>query len=212
MIDRFYNLFFTQESSGPEQDFTTQKDILEKADAPESEVGICSPMSNLYTKYQMGVIPDKNFLQGSPEHIYNEALNERHHQDSYRSMSRDYRNSAFIDAGVEPKKELLSPTTLSDPEKARAVLEDKENILISIPQKNTSDRYHKIAAGTDKDDRSKCYFFDVNRYGGEKIDSCDKIYREISDTVKSSTSPKTSGNPVEIAYTEKPSKSSHSHR
>lgn len=184
MFSSFFSLFRSEPSQETSQEFTTQEDILQKAHAPKDENGICLPLTNMYTKYQLTENSTKDFMKGTPQEIYQKAVEERKHQEELGSQGYDAVNSAFVDTDTEYTLQVKKPQDISSEDIADLVSHAPHSI-ITYPEKpsagSTERFFHQVAVGHNK--TGDCYSFSANMPGGEKIHSCDS-FREIVEEMR----------------------------
>jgi hypothetical protein len=204
--NRIFQLFkspqATETSPPLPQTFTTQDEIIANVQAPASEEGICLPLSNLYTKYQLGT-GTRDFMQGTPHEIYNRAVQEREHQkalvennpseDSVSAFS-DGMHSAFVDSHVPYHLSVVDANTLKTPSGLSKVVGDSSNVLITYPVKKTTQQeemtfFHQVAVGRDKHTVGNCYSFSANLSRGERIHPCQDGFPDIRDEIERSIDP-----------------------
>ena len=195
MLDRLMSYFDTpadkKENKPVEKTpFTTSEDIV-KAVNPK-DPGICWPLVNLYTKYQLGA-GSKDFMQGTSDEIYQTAITEREHQLSLNAQGKDGVNSAFTDSGVDYTPAFHKVEEMKTDVGVRNALGTGSNAIITFQiegNTQTGDNLlHQIAIGKDRTQPRKYYFFDPNIRGGERIGQSEFLFFKTAKTIKENISP-----------------------
>ncbi len=188
--------------------FTNQEDILKQAGAPANEAGICFQLTNLYTGYEIDKKKNKeqNFLNDSPDKVYEKAMVERKHQETLLQQGEDGYHSAFVDNAIPYQWEVVKAEEVKTKEGLGAKLEKVEHAMLlfevpSVEKKNAEEAvrdekadtgsvrsFHQVAVGHDSEKKDQCYLFDANI--GAKTASCPEIYGELSSTLFKYMAPK----------------------
>ncbi len=173
------------ETSPSEPKFTTQDDIMSRAGAAEDAPGICSPMTNSYTKYQMGELQNKQgIIDGTPDEIYAAARAQNDKQLKTYREGKDGNVEAFANSGKNYETKKVPTLFLGSSTYAKHILNNKEQVMIKLPVKGGGPKAsHLIGIGKYRGNFNKCYSFDANRPGGETIDDCDKVFAQMSSDI-----------------------------
>ena len=156
-----------------------QADIL-KAHGEEGQAeGLCSPLSNLYAKYRLGLITSE-FME-DPEVAYVQAVIEENHQQDLIEQNMDGEHSAFVDSGTPYIIKKVTFNDVSNEEKLNQQIGTKPvDTLINFPVTGSVD--HMIYLG--RDDKGKGYEYDANRYRQEITAPADNIIRFTANFFK----------------------------
>lgn len=170
--------------------FTTQKDILKNVGLSDETTDISSPLSNLYTKYQLDMINDKQFMQGNALKIYRTATTEECEQSDLELTNEDYQINAFVEA-KRAYTNHTAPTFFMNFKMPSDYLLSKSNhIIANIPTKKTDvlgfQLSHQIAFGKVTKHPTQYYYFDVDEPGGEFLGSKDEVLEKVSTATKNS--------------------------
>lgn len=188
IMESFFG-FFTSSSKSTENveststnTFTTQEDIITKANPGSSETGICSQLSNMYVREQI-TGRDHEFLHGSPERIYQDATDERAHQEEFAHEGADPYHSAFVDTQTDYKMTVIPKTGELTNDRISGFVENSNNTIITYPVgTNDAGFFHQVAVGRDKDEG--CYSFSANFEGGSIHHSCEDFSQIVAEIEK----------------------------
>lgn len=170
--------------------YTTSEELTK--DHPE-DPGVCSPLANLYTKYQMGFGED-HFMYGRKEEIYADALKERAHQEELRAQDKSYIHSAFVDNNVVFDWKRHPPWEATAGAKLKELCKKGPNSIITYPVPSPPEKnlhaFHQIAVGKDREtDFKRCYVFDANQVGFVRKGPCDEMYDLAANTIRQNLLP-----------------------
>lgn len=168
--------------------FTTSREVCEAVNP--ADPGICFPLTNAYTKYQAGT-GSRDFLDGEAKEIYAAASKERAHQLDLKEHSKnplDYLHSGFSDSHLEYEESVHDASDLKTAKSVEKATESGPHSIATFrvdrPDSVEESEFHQVALGRDKSDPSRCYLFDANIQGGERVGACDSIYSMFADTLR----------------------------
>jgi hypothetical protein len=191
MFDRVKSYFtysnseksYTEPKAGT---FTTSEEICKRVNPVDK--GVCWPLANLYTKYQMGN-GTHDFMEGTPNEIYQAAVNERKHQEALQSQGRDGVNSAFVDSGVSYVPAFHKIEQLKTPEGVEKAVSQGQHSILTFQAAGEERLLHQLALGRDFQQADQCYFFDSNLPGGERRGDCHRLFAQTAETIKKHSHP-----------------------
>lgn len=168
--------------------FTTSREVCDAVNP--ADPGICSPLTNAYTKYQVGT-GSHDFLEGDAKKIYAAASKERAHQLDLKEHSNnpfDSLHSGFFDSDLEYQTAVHEASDLKTAKSIEKATDPGQHSIATFrvdrPDSVKKPEFHQVALGRDKSDPSRCYFFDANIRGGERVGECDHIYSMFAKTLR----------------------------
>lgn len=145
-------------------DFTTQKPIMDCARVYWQKTGLCSPLTNLYVAYQIGLAPDKSAFRGSSEDIYRN-VEVQLMKNIKISTPEELEIVSLVESGLPYQSYSIPTILLGTTLHYNWSLRYQEHSMISFPTKLDrygKQNYHIIAFGRDRGHAGNCYFFDAN--------------------------------------------------
>lgn len=162
--------------------FTTQEELLEKY-TPETNVGLCRSLSNIYAKEVLQG-RDPSLLLANDRELINAAINEENVEYRLQGQGlseKDVSGLAFTLYSTTP------PTTgIVKAGEMNKMLDDtlttNDHVLLVIPTKDKGVK-HEVYFGRDNvrysNSKTDCRFFDANLEGGERSAPCPKLLSEF---------------------------------
>ncbi|MFI4919238.1 MAG: hypothetical protein ACHP65_06760 [Legionellales bacterium] len=184
------NQYYRVEATSDTQptDFSTQQNIMKKADIHNYRRDLSSEFTNLYTKFQIGLSADKKFMRGSDISICCQALIQSRTQAAMTAKSQDGDFNAFVEARVPYTRKHVSTSDLATPNTYPHLLNKNTDVIVSVPIViNQSNTTHVFSFGRDRANPNRCYFFDANLKGGERTGNCDSIFKEMACAISNNT-------------------------
>lgn len=193
--------------------FTTQAEILQQNNDTKSN-GLCSPLSNLYADWRMG-LGSRKFLEASADETYRLAKEMEQKQDTLRaninsslleeySKSMDPKTAEFnakeADALLSlyyayynnhilfnTKREPISK--MENAEGIKSSIGDAEHVMVNYPTKgsglNSVTKPQSHQVYFGADyTTNRFYYFNSNMPRGEKIGQCDEVLELMAQDIK----------------------------
>jgi len=191
MFERFRTYFYPSDnvnfnSHKEKNTFTTSEDITKQVNPADK--GICGPTANSYTEYQMGKRTHE-FMEGTPQQIYNNAAEVRKHQEDLLARHQDGLHNAFVDNKVNYEPVFHNINDLKTPEGVEKATSKGSHSILTFQAVGEEKNLHQVALGRDFERSGQCYFFDSNLPGGERRGDCHRLFTHTAETIKTKSHP-----------------------
>eukprot|EP01038_Epipyxis_sp_PR26KG_P015753 gene15753-21326_t len=165
-------------------DFTTQKPIMDCATVYWHKSSLCSPLTNLYVAYQIGLSPDKSAFRGSPEDIYS-SCKAQLKRNVKGCTVEELEILSLVESGLPYRSYSIPTWLLGTKQHYNWSLRYQEHSMLSFPTKLDQygkQNYHIVALGRDRGHPGNCYFFDANI--GEITGDCGEVMNVFQLSLK----------------------------